>query len=89
MAKWEEFSGSIEKSRIYHERYHKAVSNPVRKSILKMIAEGKNEEEIVEKLGISKKELEYHLRMLEWGFCIERTEEGWKITKEGEIIDYL
>lgn len=89
MSKWEKFSKSIESSRMYHERYHKAVSNPVRKSILKMVAEGRSEGEIQELLGISKKELEYHLQVLEWGFCIERTENGWKITKEGEIVDHL
>ncbi|AAB91116.1 MULTISPECIES: winged helix-turn-helix domain-containing protein [Archaeoglobus] len=89
MSSWEKYSDSIEKSRIYHERYHKAVANPVRKEILKMIAEGKNEDEIMEKLKLSKKELDYHLKILEWGFCIERKDGGWKITKEGEIIDYL
>ncbi|WP_202320293.1 winged helix-turn-helix domain-containing protein [Archaeoglobus neptunius] len=89
MAKWSEFSDSIEKSRIYHERYHKAVSNPVRKNILKLIAHGKSEDEIMEELKISRKELEYHIQILEWGFCIEKTDEGWRITKEGEIVDYL
>lgn len=89
MSSWEKYSDSIEKSRVYHERYHKAVANPVRKEILKMIAEGKNEEEIMEKLNLSKKELDYHLKILEWGFCIERKDGRWKITKEGEIIEYL
>ncbi len=89
MSSWEEYSDSIEKSRVYHERYHKAVANPVRKEILKMIAEGKSEEEIMEKLKLSKKELDYHLKILEWGFCIEKKDGGWKITKEGEIIEYL
>jgi len=89
MAKWDEFSDSIEKSRVYHERYHKAVANPVRKKILKMISEGKSEEDIMSELRINRKELNYHLKILEWGFCIERDGDGWKITKEGEIIDYL
>lgn len=89
MSSWEKYSDSIEKSRIYHERYHKAVANPVRKEILKMIAEGKSEEEIMGKLNLSKKELDYHLKVLEWGFCIERKDDRWKITKEGEIIEYL
>ncbi len=89
MAKWDEYSGSIEKSRIYHERYHKAVANPVRKEILRLIAEGFDEEKIMKKLNLTKKELDYHLKILEWGFCIERSGDGWKITKEGEIIEYL
>ncbi len=86
---WEEFSDSIEKSRIYHERYHRAVSNPVRKRILKLIAMGKDEDEIMKELNISRKELDYHLRILEWGFCIVKEEGKWRITKEGEVVDYL
>lgn len=86
---WEEFSDSIEKSRIYHERYHKAVSNPVRKRILKLIAMGKDEDEIMKELNISRKELDYHLRILEWGFCITKEGGKWRITKEGEVVDYL
>ncbi len=89
MSSWEKYSGSIESSRVYHERYHKAVSNPKRKKILKLISEGKNEEEILKELGISKKELEYHLKILEWGFCIEKKDGKFVLTKEGEIVDYL
>ncbi|MBO8179906.1 MAG: helix-turn-helix transcriptional regulator [Archaeoglobus sp.] len=89
MSSWEKYSDSIEKSRIYHERYHKAVANPVRKEILKMIAEGKSEEEIMEKLNLSKKELDYHLKILEWGFCVERKDGKLRITKEGEVIEHL
>ncbi len=86
---WEKFSDTLEKSRVYHERYHKAVSNPLRKEILKLIAMGKSESEIVRELGISRKDLDYHLKILEWGFCITRVDGKWKITKEGEIVEYL
>jgi predicted transcriptional regulator len=89
MSSWEKYSESIESSRIYHERYHKAVANPKRKKILELIEEGKGEAEIADELNISMKELEYHLKILEWGFCIEREGEGWKLTKEGEVIEYL
>uniref|UniRef100_A0A7C3MEL6 ArsR family transcriptional regulator n=1 Tax=Archaeoglobus fulgidus TaxID=2234 RepID=A0A7C3MEL6_ARCFL len=89
MSSWEKYSDSIEKSRIYHERYHKAVANPVRKEILKLIAEGKTEEEITDILKLSRRELDYHLKTLEWGFCIEKKDGRWIITKEGEIVEHL
>jgi len=89
MAKWEEYSTNIKSSRLYHERYHKAVSNPKRRKILQLIAEGKSEEEIALELGISVKELEYHLAILEWGFCIERKDGKLRLTKEGEVVEHL
>ena len=90
--KWLEFSDTIEKNREYHERYHKAVNNPVRKKILKLLKEGKNYDEIMMALKLNEKNFEYHLKILEWGFCIERDKEDRKkiiLTKEGEIVDYL
>lgn len=45
--------------------------------------------EIAEELKISFSELEFHLRVLEWGFCIEREGEKIKITKEGKVVEYL
>lgn len=90
--KWLEFSDTIERNREYHERYHKAVNNPTRKRILKLLKEGKNYDEIMEYLKLNEKNFEYHLKLLEWGFCIERDKEDRKkiiLTKEGEIVDYL
>jgi len=37
-----------------------------------LIAEGKTEEEIIDRLKLSRRELDYHLKTLEWGFCIGR-----------------
>ncbi|RLI76646.1 ArsR family transcriptional regulator [Archaeoglobales archaeon] len=90
--KWLEFSDTIEKNREYHERYHKAVNNLVRKKILKLLKEGKNYDEIMMALKLNENNFEYHLKILEWGFCIERDKEDRKkiiLTKEGEIVDYL
>ncbi|RLI79968.1 ArsR family transcriptional regulator [Archaeoglobales archaeon] len=90
--KWLEFSDTIEKNREYHERYHKAVNNPIRKKILKMLKEGKNYDEMMNALKLNEKNFEYHLKLLEWGFCIERDKKDKKkiiLTKEGEIVDYL
>ena len=87
---WDEYSGSIESSRIYHERYHKAVNHPLRRRILKLIAEGvRDERGLMERLGISKSELDYHLRVLEWGFCVKRRSGRLELTKEGEVVEYL
>lgn len=90
--KWLEFSDTIEKNKEFHERYHKAVYHPIRKKILKMLKEGKNYDEIMNKLNLNEKNFEYHLRLLEWGFCIERDKDDkkkLKITEEGKIVDYL
>ena len=90
--KWVEFSDTIEKSREYHERYHKAVNNPIRKKILKLLKEEKSYDEIIDALNLDEKNFEYHLKLLEWGFCIERDKKDRKkikITKEGEIVNYL
>lgn len=86
---WSQYSDTLEKSKEYHNRYHIAVSSPVRRKILKLIAEGKNEDEILETLGLSKKQLDYHLEILQWGFCIHREGDRWVVTKEGEVVHYL
>lgn len=86
---WEKFSQSVESSRIYHERYHKAVNHPKRRKILTLIAQGKSVQEIAEELKISNSELEFHLKVLEWGFCIEKDGEKIKITREGKVVEYL
>ncbi|WP_290902491.1 helix-turn-helix domain-containing protein [Ferroglobus sp.] len=86
---WSEFSGSVEKSREYHKRYHIAVNNKLRRKILKLIKEGKSYEEILKELGISKEDFEYHLKILEWGFCIVRRGDRLELTKEGEVVEYI
>ncbi len=89
MSSWEKYSSTIEDSRIYHERYHKAVANPLRKRILKLISKGKSLGEIQNELGLTAEQLEYHLKILEWGFCIKRNGDSIVLTKEGEVVDHL
>lgn len=86
---WSKFSESIEKSKEYHKRYHIAVNNKTRRKILKLIREGKSVDEIERILGLERGELEYHLKILEWGFCIVRNGGKIELTKEGEVVDYL
>jgi DNA-binding transcriptional ArsR family regulator len=43
--------------------------------------------------GLNKTNLEWHLSILEQGFCVEKIEESgkllYKLTKEGQLIEYL
>lgn len=89
MSSWEKFSSSIELSREYHERYHKAVANPIRREILKLIRRGLSEEEIAKSLKISLSELEYHVQVLQHGFCVEKRDGKLVVTKEGEVVDHI
>ncbi len=80
---------SLEEAEEYHKRYNYAISNSVRRRIIRLIDEGKNESEIASELGLSRKQLEYHLKILEWGFCIENRDGRWVVTKEGKIVDRI
>ncbi len=86
---WSKYQGSIEKSREYHKRYQIAVNNPLRRKILKLISKGKGLNKIKDELKLSDKELEYHLKILEWGFCIERKGDKVVLTKEGEVVKFI
>ncbi len=85
------YSGDVESSRIYHQRYHMAVTNAKRRKILKLLKENGEMtiDEISQKLNIDKDEAEYHMKMLEWGFCVVRRGKGWRLTKEGEVVEHL
>ena len=80
---------TLEEGEEYHKRYNYAVTHSIRRKILRLIDEGKSEDEIVSELGLKKNQLEYHLKILEWGFCIERKGDRWVITKEGKIVDKI
>ncbi|MEM4278826.1 MAG: helix-turn-helix domain-containing protein [Archaeoglobaceae archaeon] len=89
MSCWENFSKSVESSKEYHERYHRAVANPIRREILKLIRKGLSEEEIAKSLQISLYELNYHLQVLHRGFCIEKKDGKLVVTKEGEVVEHI
>ena len=86
---WSKYSDSIEKSREYHKRYQIAVNNPIRRQILKLLLKGKKLNIIKHELNLSDSQLEYHLKILEWGFCIEREGEDIRVTKEGTVVNFL
>jgi predicted transcriptional regulator len=85
---------TIEETKKYHEKYLNAINNPVRRKILRAIKDG---HATVRKLqsftGIDKKELTWHLKILEDVFCISKTSNKreiiYKITQEGKIVDCL
>ncbi len=85
---------SIESTRLYHELYLRAVSNPLRRKILRVLKEGSaNIEELSSKTGIGNEALKWHLDTLEHGFCVEKENiDGkwfYKLTQEGRVVDYL
>lgn len=85
---------TIEETKKYHEKYLRAINNPVRRKILRAIKDGHGTvRELQSFTGIDKKELNWHLNILENVFCIEKSSnEGriiYTITQEGKIVDYL
>jgi len=92
--KQEAASDSIELTRLYHERYLRAISSPLRRKILNVLKEGPASiEELSSKTGIENEALKWHLDTLEHGFCVEiESSHGkslYKLTQEGRVIDYL
>jgi predicted transcriptional regulator len=80
---------TLGESEEYHKRYNYAITNSIRRKILRLIDDGRTEKEILSELGLRENQLQYHLKILEWGFCIEQRGDKWVITKEGKIIDKI
>jgi DNA-binding transcriptional ArsR family regulator len=85
---------SIEETRLYHTRYLRAVNNPLRRKILRLL----NEEnctinQLEYKISLVKETLKWHLDILEHGFCVEKqlgqNDLVYKLTQEGKVIDFL
>ncbi len=89
-----EVSKSIEETRLYHMRYLRAINNPVRRKILRAVKEGCTTIECLQSsTGLDKAGLEWHLSLLEWGFCVEKDiKQGktvYRLTQEGKVVDTL
>jgi len=87
-------SDSIENTRQYHERYFRAINNPLRREILKALKEGHaTVEDLQSKTGLESDTLTWHLKILEHDFCVEKEiKQGktyYKLTQEGKVINYL
>ncbi|MFQ6050800.1 MAG: winged helix-turn-helix domain-containing protein [Candidatus Hydrothermarchaeota archaeon] len=74
-----------------HMRLHKTIQNKTRRKILEFLMEKERTiEELFKLTGLTQKELDYHIKMLKYGLCIEEFERENKIyyrpTREGEIV---
>jgi len=87
-------SGTLEETRERHRRYLRAINSPVRRGILRALREGHNTlGTLAEATGLDAKTLDWHLKLLEYGYCVEvrSTPEGevYVLTKEGEVVDFM
>ncbi len=87
-------SESISETRRYHTLYLRAINNPFRRKILRVLKDDPSTiEELHHIMGLAKNTLEWHLNILENGFCVKREDkEGrmiYKLTKEGEVVDFM
>ena len=85
---------SMEETREYHLRYLRAVNNPLRRDILRALKDGDATiEALHSKTGLGVKTLEWHLSILEHGFCVQKEERDGEttcmLTKEGRVVDYV
>jgi DNA-binding transcriptional ArsR family regulator len=85
---------SMEETKEYHVRYLRAVNNPLRREILRAMKGGDCTLEVLgERTGLEAKALEWHLDILEHGFCVEKEERGGEVvyvlTQEGMVVDYV
>lgn len=87
-------SNSLEETKERHKRYLRAMSNPIRRKIIRLIREGSNTIRKLEKnLEMDKKTLAWHIKMLQDGYCLEtyfiNEVEHFKVTEEGNVVDYI
>ena len=87
-------SDSIESTRLYHERYLRAIGSPLRRKIIGVLKEGPTSvEELSSRMGIESEALKWHLDTLEHGFCVEKENVNgrclYRLTQEGRVIDYI
>jgi DNA-binding transcriptional ArsR family regulator len=66
----------------------------LRRKILRTLKEGHTTiEDLQYVMGLSKATLEWHLEILEYGFCVEKENKKgkwiYKPTQEGEVVDFL
>ena len=81
-------------TRQFHERYLRAMNNPLRRKILGILNKGNATfEELKAKTGLNETALKWHLDMLERGFCIEKEKKRgmliYKLTQEGRVVNHI
>lgn len=85
---------TMAEERLYHRRYLRAVSSPIRRAILAAIREGATTLDALRaRTGLDARRLTWHLQLLEHGSCVRRTVEAgrsaYALTREGQVIEYL
>jgi len=85
---------SIEETKEYHVRYLRAVSSPLRREILRAIRDGcLTVGDLRGRTGLDENALNWHLSILERGFCVEKdVKKGkpvYRLTQEGKVVNYL
>jgi DNA-binding transcriptional ArsR family regulator len=87
-------SDSLEETKERHKKYLRAMSNPIRRDIIRAIREGSNTiDELEKQLDTDSKTLRWHIKILEDGYCLEIKLvdgiENFVVTEEGEVVDYI
>ena len=85
---------SMEETKERHRKYLRAINNPVRRDIIRVIVQGNdNISSISEATQLDIKTLNWHLKILEDGFCVECACKGdqrrYVLTQEALVVDYL
>jgi len=83
----------MEETKDRHRRYLRAINNPVRRKILRSMKDGHHETASISKdTGIDEKTVDWHIKVLIDGYCIEASESDktrYILTQEGQVVDYL
>ncbi|MHA1885531.1 MAG: hypothetical protein ACW96S_10795 [Promethearchaeota archaeon] len=79
----EDYGKTVEGTKYLHSLYLKAVNHPIRREILNIVNEKKNDEAA----------LNYNMDYLIKAFCVQKTkaenEEYYEITQSGRVVEYL
>jgi DNA-binding transcriptional ArsR family regulator len=84
----------MEDTKEYHVRYLRAINNPIRRRILRTLKEVDMPIDLIaSKMGLDVRTTEWHMDMLEHGFCVEKIERGgftvYTLTQEGKVVNYV
>ena len=85
---------SMEETKQRHQRYLRAMNNPIRRTILRELKIGPATlEELKTKVKLDEKTLIWHMDILEWGYCVEKQIKDdsayYLLTKEGSVVNYV
>jgi len=85
---------TMEETKEYHIRYLRAINNPLRRTILRTLKDGKAEVgDLASALELDERTLNWHMDILVYGFCVEKEEKDgvtvYNITDEGKVVDFV